>query len=171
MPDDTAEGRRVAASTVALGLFSRLVSPVLGAVALEAAVPRISLTSTWWYPADSGPWPLAVDASTDSDAPLEAVLSQTIGPLIERFADGFALSFTVLWGNAAAAVFGAVASLHRIGADPDRRATSLAVAELDRSPLHGHGRISEGTFVRRSCCLYYRVPGGGYCGDCVLAHR
>ncbi|MEU7551440.1 (2Fe-2S)-binding protein [Streptomyces sp. NPDC044571] len=23
-------------------------------------------------------------------------------------------------------------------------------------------------FVRRSCCLYYKVPGGGFCGDCVL---
>lgn len=23
-------------------------------------------------------------------------------------------------------------------------------------------------FVRRSCCLYYQVPGGGLCGDCVL---
>ncbi|WP_350325223.1 (2Fe-2S)-binding protein [Streptomyces katrae] len=26
-------------------------------------------------------------------------------------------------------------------------------------------------FVRRSCCLYYRVPGGGLCGDCVLRTR
>ncbi|MGI5249917.1 (2Fe-2S)-binding protein [Actinacidiphila glaucinigra] len=23
-------------------------------------------------------------------------------------------------------------------------------------------------YVRRSCCLYYRVPGGGLCGDCAL---
>ncbi|MFI1618174.1 (2Fe-2S)-binding protein [Streptomyces lydicus] len=23
-------------------------------------------------------------------------------------------------------------------------------------------------FARRSCCLYYRVPGGGLCADCVL---
>ncbi|MFD7559857.1 (2Fe-2S)-binding protein, partial [Streptomyces sp. NPDC059835] len=26
-------------------------------------------------------------------------------------------------------------------------------------------------FVRRSCCLYYKVPGGGLCGDCVLRTR
>ncbi|WP_068795984.1 (2Fe-2S)-binding protein [Pseudonocardia sp. HH130630-07] len=25
------------------------------------------------------------------------------------------------------------------------------------------------SFRRRSCCLYVRVPGGGLCGDCVLA--
>jgi FhuF-like iron-sulfur protein len=24
------------------------------------------------------------------------------------------------------------------------------------------------SFRRRSCCLYYRVPGGGLCGDCTL---
>ena len=23
-------------------------------------------------------------------------------------------------------------------------------------------------FVRRSCCLYYRLPAGGKCGDCAL---
>jgi hypothetical protein len=23
-------------------------------------------------------------------------------------------------------------------------------------------------FRRRSCCLYYRIPGGGRCGDCAL---
>jgi hypothetical protein len=27
------------------------------------------------------------------------------------------------------------------------------------------------SFRRRSCCLYYRVPGGELCGDCVLSHR
>ncbi|TDC76951.1 ferric iron reductase, partial [Actinomadura sp. 7K507] len=25
-----------------------------------------------------------------------------------------------------------------------------------------------GGFVRHNCCLYYRVPGGGMCGDCGL---
>ncbi|TDD91462.1 hypothetical protein E1293_02390 [Actinomadura darangshiensis] len=23
--------------------------------------------------------------------------------------------------------------------------------------------------MRNNCCLYYRVPGGGMCGDCGLA--
>ncbi len=31
-----------------------------------------------------------------------------------------------------------------------------------------HRPTSAWTFRRRSCCLYYRVPGGGICGDCVL---
>jgi ferric iron reductase protein FhuF len=24
------------------------------------------------------------------------------------------------------------------------------------------------TFRRQSCCLYYRLPGGGLCGDCCF---
>ncbi|TDC62491.1 hypothetical protein E1200_25580, partial [Actinomadura sp. GC306] len=24
---------------------------------------------------------------------------------------------------------------------------------------------------RSNCCLYYRVPGGGMCGDCGLSSR
>ena len=38
------------------------------------------------------------------------------------------------------------------------------------TPLSDTGTLGpdgEG-FRRRSCCLYYRVPGGGLCGDCVL---
>ena len=30
---------------------------------------------------------------------------------------------------------------------------------------------TEWAFRRRSCCLYVRAPGGGTCGDCVLAGR
>jgi iron complex transport system ATP-binding protein len=28
--------------------------------------------------------------------------------------------------------------------------------------------FSDAGYRRTSCCLYYRVPGGGLCGDCVL---
>ncbi|WP_250213408.1 (2Fe-2S)-binding protein [Acrocarpospora catenulata] len=53
----------------------------------------------------------------------------------------------------------------RLGTGERRVAASL---ELGR--LRGTGRFAgEPFFVRRSCCLYYRVPGGGTCGDCVLA--
>jgi ferric iron reductase protein FhuF len=41
--------------------------------------------------------------------------------------------------------------------------------------LRGHGRYvrpwpgrPEQFFVRHSCCLFYRLPGGGTCADCVL---
>ncbi|MEU9111287.1 (2Fe-2S)-binding protein [Streptomyces sp. NPDC048483] len=28
--------------------------------------------------------------------------------------------------------------------------------------------VSPLAYRRRNCCLYYRVPGMGTCGDCVL---
>jgi iron complex transport system ATP-binding protein len=40
------------------------------------------------------------------------------------------------------------------------------------SPARGspaRGGAKEPAFVRRSCCLYYRVAGGGLCADCPLA--
>jgi iron complex transport system ATP-binding protein len=35
----------------------------------------------------------------------------------------------------------------------------------------GRGGGGEPVFVRRSCCLYYRVVGGALCADCPLAAR
>jgi iron complex transport system ATP-binding protein len=63
---------------------------------------------------------------------------------------------------------GAAASARRLG--------GLAAALLATDPLAGAGRYTlnaDGTldpasFVRRSCCLYYRIPPGGICGDCSL---
>jgi hypothetical protein len=52
------------------------------------------------------------------------------------------------------------------------RTAALAGAVVELPPLRGAGRFARpGLFIRRSCCLYYRIPGGGLCGDCVLAHR
>ena len=64
---------------------------------------------------------------------------------------------------------------------PARADAALGLANrlLAREPLTGTGwfdhRPDDGgprpgwSFTRTSCCLFYRVPGGGLCGDCVLA--
>lgn len=39
--------------------------------------------------------------------------------------------------------------------------SSADAPSADRTGLPG--------FVRSSCCLYYRIPGGGLCGDCPLS--
>jgi hypothetical protein len=51
----------------------------------------------------------------------------------------------------------------------------LAERVLARPPLAGTGVLirpdparARRFLVRRNCCLYYRIPGGGTCGDCVL---
>ncbi|MEC4021033.1 (2Fe-2S)-binding protein, partial [Streptomyces sp. H27-D2] len=51
------------------------------------------------------------------------------------------------------------------------RASALTRTLFDDPLLRDTGNwraAGERDFVRRSCCLYYRVPGGGMCGDCVL---
>jgi hypothetical protein len=50
---------RVAASTVFLGLASRLVSPSLSAAALSDVVPYLTLDNLWWRPVNGGPVPPA----------------------------------------------------------------------------------------------------------------
>jgi ferric iron reductase protein FhuF len=55
------------------------------------------------------------------------------------------------------------------------RAADVAARLLDTGSLAGTGDRSapsepdrHWSFRRRSCCLFYRVPGGGTCGDCIL---
>lgn len=165
---------RVAASTASLGLFARVLSPVLGASALGASalgvpLPALTLDSLAWRTFETGPWPLAVTRRV-GEASVASVLEDVVAPLVDRFAEGFALSSTVLWGNAASALFGAVAALRTVRPDLVPVAEAQAVDALSVAPLAGTGDVGAGGFVRRSCCLYYRIPGGGYCGDCVLAH-
>ena len=82
----------------------------------------------------------------------------------------------MLWGNAASAVAGG----KRVLAERAPAAGRAGGARwprrlLDAGPLAGTGGLlppqppdRDWSFRRRSCCLYYRVPGGGLCGDCVL---
>lgn len=158
---------RVAASTLSLGLFARVLSPVLGAAALGILLPRPTLDDTFWKPVAAGPWALALTgAVTTSD--LTPVIAEVVEPLVETVADQYALSRQVLWGNAASALFGGARMLGVARPELAARAEAEA-AVLLAGPLAGTGGLDDG-FVRSSCCLYYRIPGGGYCGDCVLAH-
>ncbi|HEV8175878.1 MAG TPA: (2Fe-2S)-binding protein [Actinoplanes sp.] len=55
------------------------------------------------------------------------------------------------------------------------RAGDIVAQALSLPPLAGTGtlvrpdpRHPRRFLVRHNCCLYYRIPGGGTCGDCVL---
>ncbi|MFC3997496.1 IucA/IucC family C-terminal-domain containing protein [Nocardiopsis sediminis] len=77
----------------------------------------------------------------------------------------------LLWGNAASALAGAVGSLARARPALAADARALAAALLARPPLAGLGRLGPEPghgFTRTTCCLYYRLPGAGMCGDCAL---
>jgi hypothetical protein len=195
-PDGVAE--RVAASVVFLGLAARLVSPSLGAAVLGGVVPGLTLDSLWWRPVDGGPVPLAARAMTgrairldpenpdaaDADA---ADLDEAAALLSERCVQGvavpvaaafraqFRLSPLVLRGNIASALAGAAGMLAARFPDRAEAAGQLTARMLARGPLAGAGQLIQPDasrprrfLVRNSCCLLYRVPGGGMCGDCVL---
>jgi len=182
---------RAAASIVFLGLASRLTSPALAAAVLGGVVPRLTAGALYWRPVDGGPWPLAAappvtgyragDLAAERDlshaAALldEHVIQGIVGPLAGAAAAGFRLSPQVLWGNVASALAGAAGMLAGRYPEQAEAAGRLTAAVLATGPLAGTGDLIQPDprqprrfLIRRSCCLFYRVPGGGLCADCVL---
>ncbi|MDJ0379919.1 (2Fe-2S)-binding protein [Streptomyces sp. G-G2] len=167
---------RVAASTAQLGIASRLWSLGLGCAALCGRVPDLAADRVWWRLPDAGSLELWLPEPVD--LPQEALGDTVLGNLAALDAglrSRFALSPRVLRGNTASGLVGALRVLmDRVPADGAAALASALLAE--DGPLGAAGTFvyEEGlgvAFVRRSCCLYYRAPGGGLCGDCVLRTR
>ncbi|MFB0630065.1 (2Fe-2S)-binding protein [Streptomyces sp. AB3(2024)] len=167
---------RVAASTAQFGIASRLWSLGLGCAALGGAIPDLDPARLWWRLPAAGSlelW-LPEPAARPAAALGESVLGN-LAVLDAALRERYGVSAKVLRGNAASGLVGALRVL--LDRVPARPAVELAGALLaDGGPLAGTGTFvhEEGlgvAFVRRSCCLYYRVPGGGLCGDCVLRTR
>ena len=181
---------RVAASIVSLGVFARLVAPPLGAVVLTGRVPALTVQALWWRPVPGGPWPLAISPGAETNVGelntpirlrtaaaflVDTAVSGVVAPVLDAFEQVFRVSGKVLWGNVASGLGGAVTMLG--AARPDRCDVTAGLVErmLGLPPLSGTGELvhpvrsrPQRFFVRRSCCLFYRVPGAGTCGDCVL---
>ncbi|MFF5259169.1 (2Fe-2S)-binding protein [Actinomadura viridis] len=99
------------------------------------------------------------------------VVERQLRPLRETLLGIVRLADGLLWGNAASALAG---TLRAAAQDRDTAAPVRSVVGelLTREPLAGTGSFGRQGFVRRSCCLYYRVPPGGeMCGDCALLRR
>ncbi len=168
---------RVIASITFLGLASRLVSPPLAAFVLSGDRPHPRPDQLWWKPVAGGPIPMAYSGLGTEGLGTEGLGTEDlVGPVLQAFAERFALSRKVLWGNVASAVAGAAGMLAT--ARPDRAEAAGRECEriLAAAPeLAGMGTLVRPDpagprrfLVRHNCCLYYRIPGGGYCGDCVL---
>ncbi|MEU7875017.1 (2Fe-2S)-binding protein [Dactylosporangium sp. NPDC049140] len=154
---------RVVASVLFLGYASRLVSPPL-AQALSGSVPGVGPEDLWWREVPGGPLPVAVHTKESRPASdlFDVAIRGLVMPLAEVFAARFRLSRHVLWGNVASALGGAAGQLGT------RDAWSAVQELVARPPLEGMADVAVGRLRRRNCCLYYRIPGGGTCGDCVL---
>ncbi|MEG9227446.1 (2Fe-2S)-binding protein [Aeromicrobium sp. Sec7.5] len=156
---------RVAASTASLGIFARVLSPAIGAALL--GVPAPDPRSFSWQPVEGGPMRLAAP-TWGRHTPSEAV-DVLISPLVERLDSEHGVSTKIGWGNAVSAVHGAARMVAQADPALAPAAGRLLLDLLEHPLLSGTADVGP-PFVRRSCCLYYRLPGGGYCGDCVLAH-
>jgi hypothetical protein len=163
---------RVAASLLFQGVAGRLWSPVLATAVIHGRVPDLDPAGTYWRAASPGPILLATPGApalpADSAVLRRVVVDGHLAPLVTAVRAVTPVAEGLLWGNAASALVGAMTVASR--ARPAVSGTALRFVEelLAEPPLVGTGGFGRYGFRRRSCCLYYRVPGGGKCGDCAL---
>ncbi|MFE6617592.1 (2Fe-2S)-binding protein [Streptomyces sp. NPDC057740] len=171
---------RIAASIAQQGLAARLWSVTLGCAALYGRVPDLDPALLRWDPEGSAPddlWltdvrPLPADAAAPTGL-ADAVLHAHLEPLAAALHSRYRVATGLLWGNAGSALAGAARQLDQ-WARAHRRTDAAARARALTEELFAHPLLADtgtrtGTvFRRRSCCLYYRVPGSGVCGDCCF---
>lgn len=162
---------RIAASIAQQGLAARLWSVALGCAALYGRIPDLSPRRLRWDPDASAPDDLWLDAVEplpgDAGTLADVVLHGHLEPLTAALHAEYRLATGLMWGNAASALAGAARQLgHR--PDLSDRARDLASELLAHPLLAGTGTLTGTAFRRRSCCLYYRLPEGGVCGDCCF---
>jgi FhuF 2Fe-2S C-terminal domain len=168
---------RVAASTAQLGLAARLWSPVLGCALVHGVVPSLATLRhragapgvvPLWLPKVAGRRVTGPDEM--AAAVYRSVVVEQLEGINSMVSGQTGIAAGLLWGNAASALIGTLrvlAGARPALAGPGRE---LAVRLLATGKLRGSGTpVGPGLgFRRRSCCLYYRVSGGGLCGDCCL---
>jgi hypothetical protein len=175
--------RRPVASLLQMSAAARLASPLLAAAADSGIVPdlqpravRVGFTTAGAVRLRLAEMPDGITGTPDDLAP--AVRRQLLdGPLafftrcLRRVAS---LSPHVTTGNLASTLAAATRMIDTGREEP--RARDLLARLLRDEPLRSAGQLETADraadgwrFRRRNCCLFYRIPGGGTCGDCILA--
>ncbi|MFF1674553.1 (2Fe-2S)-binding protein [Streptomyces sp. NPDC058256] len=164
---------RIAVSVAHQALAARLWSVALGAAALYGRLPDLDPRLLHWDPDGSAPddlW-LSEVRPLPATAIGEVVRAGHLAPLAAVLRSRYRISAGLLWGNAGSALAGAVRQLDR-WAQANGRAEVGDRARTLAADLFAHPDLSNTldptTLRRRSCCLYYRLPGGGLCGDCCF---
>jgi hypothetical protein len=176
---------RTLGSILHLGAAAALCSPLLAVAALQGFVPALTAEHVdVGYPALG---PLRVSLNATLPPPVEPALlpelaDQFIAAALDRLLEPFTAALTAiepipeqtLAGNA----FSSLAAAARlIGPnEAGQRARALVDLIARRAPLlQGAGDLhwqqpggGHDYFRRRNCCLFYRIPGAGTCGDCIL---
>lgn len=158
---------RVAASLFFLGYTARLLCPTVAAHVLDGPVPDIRPRNLWWhYAPESG---LQVRLAEPIAGPGAA---ESLTPVVEAVHAVVPVARGLLWGNAASSMAGALRTMAQTGTASVQECLDLGGRLFAEPALKGAGEFlpfpDEVAFRRRSCCLYYRLDGGGTCGDCPL---
>jgi iron complex transport system ATP-binding protein len=167
---DAAE-QRVAASTFFLGFAARLWSIGLGALAGHRLLPDLASEPLLFRETDGQirlhiEHPVVWQGDDLEPRLADMVLAGHLAPLSAALRRLGPISSKVLRGNAASALLGAAQVFDRsVTPGPGWQLARRLCAD---KRLSGAIRFSGAGYCRTSCCLYYRVPGGGLCGDCVL---
>ncbi|MCO5973674.1 (2Fe-2S)-binding protein [Actinoallomurus soli] len=163
---------RVAASLFFQGVAGRLWSPALATAVLHGRVPGLDPAGTYWRAASPGPVVLAAPGAPalpgDAAALRRVIVDGHLVPLVRAVRAVTPVAEGLLWGNAASALVGALTVLTMARPGSSAAASRLVGELLATPPLRAAGDLGPYGFRRRSCCLYYRVPGGGKCADCAL---
>lgn len=171
--------RRVAAATFHLGFAARVWSIWLGALIQHALTLELPADQLSYRQVDGGirlhlPAPLCWPTEDPHPGLAAPVYDTHLGPLAAAVRAVEPISERLLRGNAASALLGSARVLdsHRGDTVPGP-AWRLARSVCADERLHGAALFNDaGTDYRRtSCCLFYRTPGGGLCGDCVLDRK
>jgi iron complex transport system ATP-binding protein len=170
---DAAEPR-VAASIFLLGFAARLWSVGIGAVAGHRLLPELVADELLFREFDGQialhiARPVAWRGDDLESRLADAVLDAHLAPLSTALHQLTNVSPELLRGNAASALLGAAREFdrHRAAASPGP-GWQLACRLCADERLLNTIRFSDDNYRRSSCCLYYRTPRGGLCGDCVF---
>jgi iron complex transport system ATP-binding protein len=175
---DAAE-RRVAMSTFFLGFAARLWSIGLGAVAGHRLLPDLAAEHLLFQEADGQirlhiEHPVAWQGDDLESMLADMVLAVHLAPLSAALRRIGPISEKLLQGNAASALLAAAVVFdgEAVPGAAWQLARKLCSDErlMEAIRFDSAGYCSTG-YRRTSCCLYYRTPGGGLCGDCVFTTK
>jgi cobalamin transport system ATP-binding protein len=166
---------RVAASIFFLGYAARLWSIGIGAVAGHHLLPALGADELLFREFDGGQIALHIARpfawrGDDLESRLaDAVLDAHLTPLSTALHQLTNVSPELLRGNAASALLGAAREYDRHRAAPSPGpGWQLAHRLCADERLLNAICFSDHDYRRSTCCLYYRTPSGGLCGDCVF---
>jgi siderophore-iron reductase FhuF len=174
------QDRSIAASMTVLGYAARLVGPAVAVLVrddllLDLAPERITCRfdeATGFTLTVRDPWGWRGPRAVLLERWRHEVLDRHLDGVIRGVRATVPVATRLLWGNVASGLTGALAALAAAGDVAPRTGHATGLALLDHPRLADSGRLELAAgrlrFTRRTCCLYYRLPGGGTCGDCPL---